>query len=381
MTDLEKEWYKLSVFVYNKEAISEVLQYLVQIINECDFLKNQVMISKKWQMGPHVQIIYSLEKNSLNLMDDVLQRIEEYLKIHRFMQTESYEKHMELSQKVAQLEEYRGEISPLKQHLEIINNKMDWNEIHTIFLLDVYMEIERSLSSFVCETYNYFYGLSAKEQDIFLSKCMIILGNQQEENDFAEGGIQYGYMTFQSHYYGFVSQLNLNKPSEQKIFDELQQQDVEITKNLVAKMEETVSQNIAAISQSDESLKYLALWQNTVIKMLEIYEKMLSENEISWNENHDMNTFMVRNKNKLSQFHSDLKQSEHYMDFLNSHFFIKHRLTINAFYTMLPLFGVSPLRKHKLCKYVADSVETFYQQDYSSVMKKINQTFRKVSGI
>ena len=48
---------------------------------------------------------------------------------------------------------------------------------------------------------------------------------------------------------------------------------------------------------------------------------------------------------------------------------------------MLPLFGVSPLRKHKLCKYVADSVETFYQQDYSSVMKKINQTFRKASGI
>lgn len=137
--------------MYNKEKIGEVLQYLIQIINKYEFLKNQVMIAKKWQQGPHVQMIYSLEKENLNLMDDVLQRIAEYLRIHQFIQMESYEKHMKLSQMVAQLEEYRGEISPLKQHLEVVNHKMNWNEIHTIFPLDVYMDVERGLSSFVCE--------------------------------------------------------------------------------------------------------------------------------------------------------------------------------------------------------------------------------------
>jgi len=114
-----------------------------------------------------------------------------------------------------------------------------------------------------------------------------------------------------------------------------------------------------------------------VIKMLKIYDDMLEKKDITWNENHNMGTFFTRNAGRLSQFHSYLQKKEAYMDFLESDFFLKHRLTINAFYTILPLFGVSPLRKHKLCKYVADSVEYYYGQDYRSVMERINQNYRR----
>lgn len=378
---MSKEWYKLSVVVYNKNGINEVLRYLVQLINESDFLKNQVIISKKWHRGPHIEMLYPLKKETLYLMDNLMQKIKEYLRLHKFEQTESYEKYMKLSERLAQLEEYHGKTTPLRQHLEIENQRMNWNEIHTMFPLNTFIEVEINLSNFLCDTYDYFWGLSTKEQDIFLARCMIILGNQQEDRDPVKGGIQYGYMTFQSHYYGFISQLDLHKSSEKKIFDELQQLDSEITKHLAEKMNDTILPDISTISQSNEAFKYLALWQSMVMKLLEIYEKLFDENKIFWNESHNMNTFLIKNEKKLSRFHNDLKQSESYLDFLNTRFFQKHRLTINAFYTMLPLFGVSPLRKHKLCKYVADSVEMFYHQDYSSVMKKINHTFHKVPKV
>lgn len=370
-----KQWYKLSIFVYNKNGINKTLKYLVQLINESDFLKKQVIISKKWHRGPHIEMLYALKKETLYLMDNLVQEVKQYLILHPFEQTESYEKYIKLSERLAQLEEYNGKIIPLRKHLEVVNQRMNWKELETIFPVNTFIEVQTNLSNFLCDTYSYFSELDAREQDVFLARCMIILGNQQEDNDPVKGGIQYGYMTFQSHYYGFVSQLDLRKVSEKKIFNELQRIDSEIVKCLVDKMNDTILPDVASVGKFNESFKYLALWQGTVIKLLETYEELFDKNQSFWDKNHNINTFLTRNRNQLSQFHNDLKQSKQYLDFLNTRFFQKHRLTINAFYTMLPLFGVSPLRKHKLCKYVADSVEQFYHQDYSSVMKKINRTF------
>lgn len=378
--NVESTWNKLSIFVYNKNAINQVLLYLINTTNNVLFLKGQIIISKKWQLGPHIEMIYSVkDKKEKECIEDIILLLKQYLQKSEIEQEDTYKKYEILSHRIAELEDYKGAIGPLKRHLEVVNESFDWNGVNTIFPSETYKEIEQLLSDFVCETYSYFSTLTTKEQDAFLAKCMIILGNQQEKNDFAQGGIRYGYMTFQSHYYGFLSQLHTEKDSEKKILEELQRIDESITDTLYNDMGKITSQDIELSEYSEVDKKYLISWRNTVNRMLEIYNKMLLQENVEWNQNHDMTTFMVKNGERLSGFHSSLKDKDAYMDFLNSHFFLKHRLTINAFYTILPLFSVSPLRKHKLCKYVSDAVEKYYEQDYAGVMEIINNTYQQFS--
>lgn len=375
---MECNWRKLSVYVYNKEYINRVLLYIVETMNQLLFLEENISFSKKWQLGPHIEIVYPIKnEEEQQQITKAIQQIRNFLDGNSIDQDKSYEKHLVLSNKIAQLEGYEGEIRPLKKHLEVIDEMFNWNDVDTIFPIKTYKKIEFLLSDFFCHTYQYYFQLTKTEKDVFLSKCMIILGNQQEKEELYEGGIQYGYMTFQSHYYGFKSQLHPEKNSEMKILTELEQIDLSVISKLQEDMQGLVDKDPELKSYFHSDRNYFVRWKQIVNEMLVIYEDSISDDKVKWNQNHNMNTFFMKNGQNLSQFHVTLKENSKYMEFLNSKYFLKHRLTINAFYRILPLYGVSPLYKHKLCKYVSDSVEGYYSQDYQNVMHIINSTYRK----
>ena len=199
---------KISAFLYNKEKMDQMIFHIINSIRKLKKENCDAIIWKRWQHGPHIEVVISgSKKDTDDTINALHNAIDEFFKNVDIPQTESYEYYNELSKRVAILENYQGSIFPLRKHLEIVVDTLNFNDIDTIFPIDTYINIEKLASHFICEAFPYYYNADENEKNVFLSECMIILGNQQEKTESFNGGIKYGYMTFQSHFQGFRSQI------------------------------------------------------------------------------------------------------------------------------------------------------------------------------
>ena len=274
---------KLSIFVYNKKMIQSLLQHIICSINDGHIQDSGITISKKWQKGPHIEVIIPGESSPDDKNAAFLRKAaEDFIGNNEIPQDESYEKYEKLSERVAILEGYKGSISPLNKHLEIVCEPFDWNSIDTIFPHDVYRDIEVTLSKFLFEAMPYYNSLSENDKMLFLTECMIILGNQREKQEELSGGIKYGYMTFQSPYQGFLAQLK-GTPNEEMIKSVLTSDNRYVVDSLKSEMEELMRNEASAEHKNDKE-RILDIWRETVNHMLAKYEKSIEGNEISWND-------------------------------------------------------------------------------------------------
>lgn len=371
------EWSRISIYSYDSTFINEILLKEIEFLNRKKETIDKIILHKNWIYGPNIELIYKLKaKEDKELfINDFNQYINQFIETNfQANQEVDYKKYEELSKKLAILEDYDGEYLPLRKDLSInIEEKYDVNKIKTIYDKEIYLELQEILTEYICNVFSYYKKLDEIDKDIFLVKIMMILADEYDKADFKFGGIQYGYLTFKSHLEGFKKQIDINKKSGRLILEELNKEDNRISYYIKNDFGNFVNEIRSEFNQYQlEDKKYLILWKKTVKELLVLFKKTIKEEKIALTTNNYMSTYIKSNSDNLSEFHKKLSVSEKYMKFLNSDLFLKHRLSINAYYSILPLLSVSPLKKHKLCKYISDGVEQHFKKSYFDTISELN---------
>ncbi|PZD93081.1 hypothetical protein DNH61_25210 [Paenibacillus sambharensis] len=363
--------YEVTVYIYDSEMLNHVLAQTVQLLNKYPSNRGKFIIQKGWVYGPHFKVISLADESGTTDRNKFFQYIREIVTEYEKVTIEvDYERKAKITSTVALLENYKGEYLPLKKHLTVESGPFDENQIQSIFETDIYLEIESRKTEYFLDAYSYYHSLDEHRKEIFLVKLMTILTDIREKgNDPAEGGIRYGYLTYKSHYEGFLSQVK--SKGNTKILEELKEDSPAILRFVEEQFDSYFVSLRSGFKDYEEADKSLLLaWKELIDHMIDVYGETIRLDKVKMNEFQTLNRFFEQNKEELSEFHQDIQKNEDLNAFLQGTQFMKYRFAVNSFYRMLPLYGVSPLRKHKLCKYVVQAVESYFDIDHKEVMQE-----------
>lgn len=365
------------IYLYDKTIIKEGLIYLSQFIKDKQDAFSCI-IQRGWVHGNHIKLIYSSEDDNKilmfenNLMKYLNRNIENWKKEKFHIDFKILE---EMAKKIAIIENYKGEFLPLRDQFYIeFNDFEDKSDIRK----NTYMREEYLKTKFYINTLEYYYDLSKSNRTIFIIKLMILFGDYDNKLILnREGTIAKSYFSFKSHYEGFKAQLN-RYPKEKriKLIERI---------DLLSKLEEnfitdkfdcfllSCRNNLINYEYKDKEI--LMNFKSIVIELIDIYESLLSENKILFNEEHSLQQFIINNKKDLSDYHKNISKKFDF-EFFSSNEFLAGRMLVNWFYSMLPLFSISPLEKHRLCNMLCQGIEknlgkndTELINDFSTGMK------------
>lgn len=370
---IESNWKQLCVYVYDSEKIKEVTLCVVKLLNEYRGLFKNVVLDKSWIYGPSLKIQVNVknEHNAIVKRDELFSRIRNEVHNQKDKNEKvDYLKYEIISKRLALIENYKGTILPLRNNYTVIEENINIEDIKTIYDKDFYLDIKSTITEFICDSYEWFFGLSSEDKDIYLVKLMIILTHYDISESKTNAGIKYAYLTYKSHYEGFVKQLKDNSKSKEVMMSMIKDKGEKV-KNFQEGQFANFLNNIESefINYKDEDRLQMINWLTIVKTLLGKYKDALATGKINFEDYHDIKYFLNNNKD-LSNFHKNLAANSKLVEVMRSQTILNYRLCINTFYSMLPLINISPLKKHVLCKYVCDAVEDHFKMNYIGIMEE-----------
>lgn len=366
-------WRQLSLYVYQNEKMKAITLEVIKLIKEYRGIFKNVMIDKSWIYGPSLKV----QVNSGNDEKAALKRNELFLRIKNVVKAfedkyekVDYRKHEIMSKRLALIENYKGTILPLRNNYTVIEEDMKIESINTIYDKDLYVDMKNSIAEFLCDSYEWFSGLSEDDKDIYILKLMIVQAHYDKSESKDKAGIKYGYLTYRSHYEGFNKQLKENTKSKEAMLSMIENKSQVIKdfqKEQFAHFLESIQSEF--INYHKEDRNQMIIWLSFVKNLLTKFEDALNTGKVKFHDYHDISFFLSQGKD-LSDFHKNLAANPQLVEVMKSKTILMYRLCINTFYTILPFFSISPLKKHVLCKHVCDAVENHFDMNYMNIMEE-----------
>lgn len=346
---------------------------VIKLLNEYKGAFKNVIIDKSWLYGPSLklQVNAGNDEDVAAKRDELFSRIKnEVSKREDKNEKVDYQKHELISRKLSLIENYKGTILPLRNNYTAIEEKMNIEDIKTIYDKNLYIDIKSSISEFLCDSYEYFFDLDEEDKDTYLMKLMIILAHYNPPEIKNSQGIKYAYLTYRSHYEGFNKQLRDNSKSKEAMMSMVNNKPRKV-KNFEQEQFDNLLESIETkfINYKEKDRTQILKWFGLVKDLLNKFKDALETGKVKFQDYHDIE-FYLSNHKDLSEFHKNLAANPKLKDVLRSETILRFRLCVNTLYSMLPLISVSPLKKHVLCKYVCDAVEGYYKMNYISIMQE-----------
>lgn len=369
----------VKIYVYDKELMKLVINDVSTFIKENNSYDNCFIIQRGWVYGLHLKIICGNEN-----MKNLLLIVEELIEFLRLKKVEwSKRDHIELDYlklektlaKIAQLERYKGDYLPLEQNLKIIEENFEINNSE-MKDVSVYLKEEMLKSEFIVAASNHYYNLNADKKILFLLNIFTIMGDFTSSiNKNVKDAINESYLSFKSHVEGFKGQLNNHS-------DNMKTRILDTLNNVTSVEKDYIDNQFKKILCSSrdgfnhyngDDKEILMHFQKILFELDDMYVRALEDNKINFSDEQSLTTFLEENTDHISNFHKDIMR---FMDlaFYNSKEFLLGRLLSNWLYSLLPLFSISPLLKHKLCNLICLSVEKEEGKTYTDFIHMFNNT-------
>lgn len=368
---------KIHVYDKNlmKSVINEVSTYVKENMNKSNFF----LIQRGWVYGPHLKIICGTQNE--NNLPSVINDVKEFLEVKKIEWSNrnhikvDYLNHEKVLEKIALLERYKGDYLPLEPDLKVMEDNYEIN--HTEMKEDIiYLKEEQIKSEFIVTSSNYYYNLNSDNKTIFLLKLFTILGDFTSSiNQNVEAAITESYLSFKSHVEGFKGQLNYHSESMKKRVLDILQNHNSVEEDFINNyFKKFLNASREKFSQYDENDKDILIYfQDLLFELDDMYIKALDNNKINFSNEHSLTNFLEESTDHISDFHKDIMELVD-LEFYNSKEFLLGRLLTNWFYTLLPLFSVSPLQKNKLCNLLCLGLEKAEGKTYIDFIHKFNNT-------
>ncbi|QVY61979.1 hypothetical protein [Cytobacillus gottheilii] len=371
----EKEFQLFKIYIYESPNLRKFFYELLEILHNENHLFRQCILLKSWVQGPHFQLYYQVP--SEEYPERVNGRIEELIrkKLSSYEDTytdEQYGKYEQISERLALAERYTGDYLPLIKNHSIEQGTSDLSHIHSVYDLDLYKQIEIMKTAFFILNYSELANLNDEQRELLCFKFMIIAADQYEISfgDETYKGTKYGYLSFKSHYEGFLAQLqNVDAFKKDAILQKINDRSA-IMDQFITEEFSSFVKNVEAGLPDDNLADFHVLnrWKEMVIKLKESIKIALDSNKVKLEEYHDIASFLNTSK-EISQFHDEFVKDDAFRSFSKSKGFLTYRLLVNFLYQVFPFFNISPLQKNKLCKLISENAQDHYDFSWQDLKK------------
>ncbi|MWV45654.1 hypothetical protein GRF59_18740 [Paenibacillus sp. HJL G12] len=346
----------ISCFLYDSEAAALLIQSLIRYIH-AGSLKN-VILQKGWAHGFHIKTIIPLSETDEGLEQTIRRTAERYAKERS---TEEYEKYEQMLHKLARMEAYSGDYLPLYRDGEVIVEEVDQlTSGNPLCSARINYGIELLKSQLFTDIYEEWKRLSEDKQNVECAKMFLITGSG------SPGGLQVGYLSLRSNFEYFKTQLDEMKMEaavERKIRDALMSR-TQVEKQFIT---EGVQKFSKGQYEREFMFERLGIFIRSLTSMLgqayddgELKEEKLAHGD-DFFERHD----------QVSDFHQTFYSNPQFLQHYHDRGFIVYRFVASALYSLMPMLGISPLRRQRITGLVAECVECGFDMDWQDAYRNL----------
>ncbi|MEX2803662.1 hypothetical protein AB3329_00905 [Streptococcus sp. H31] len=345
------------IFIYDKEIQKK---YILDIINLIEKFKNKAefILEKGWSHGLHINLGYTKFTNDYDekVFLEKLERLNSsYIWRYSNHSKVDYKLYEEYVIRLKKIEKISDEVLPLEEQFSV---KTGPYKLNRIVYNDDFVEDKLLATRLLVLFYKEYYHSSPEVRSLLLVKIMIILTNLTNFGpDFSERkGVFLAYYSFKSHVEGFKKSFD-SFPNEKK-------------SKLNAKIEYLTKEEEKFINFGFENFLMSTTDFDKCKKLVAIVEKTFSEQitmgEVKFNGDYLMSNYLA-NDEDLSNYHTKLKSIADLEMFLQKEF-VLGRCMLNWFYSILPMFAVSPLERHRLCNIIVKCVEGYRNKNWEELL-------------
>ncbi|KAB2330051.1 hypothetical protein [Bacillus mesophilum] len=371
----EKEFQLFRIYIYESPNLRKFFYELLEILHNENTLLNQCILLKSWVHGPHFQLYYQvpIEEHPERVNSRMEELIRKKLSSYEDTYTdEHYEKYGHISERLAIAERYSGEYLPLKKNHTIEQSTSDLSHIHSVYALDLYKQIEIMKTAFFISNYSELSKFNNEQRELLCFKFMIIAADQYEISfgDETYKGTKYGYLSFKSHYEGFLVQLqNVDAVKKDAILQKINDRSAIMDQFITEEFSSFVKNVESGLPDDNlEDFHVLNGWKEMVNELKERIKIALDSNEVKLEDYHDIASFLNSSK-EISQFHDEFVKDDAFRSFSQSKGFLTYRLLVNFLYQVFPFLNISPLQKNKLCKLISENAQNHYDFSWQDLKK------------
>ena len=376
-------WNVVRVAYFDSDTADLLLESVQSIVKEIKRIySKRVFINAHWKFGPHIDI--AIDCTEKTFLDEVFpyakKCLDEWLKESPSLTVIEPNKYEQLSKRLA-----ISELEPPPYLPLLDNNQVTIAEYEVRKAIDI-LDFHKTKEEFLIESCDLLFHLvDLKKNDNELFFQVLIFMMSISANQFMPNGISRGYISFRSHAEYFFENYDKDNALKKKISVLGEKYSSLIDRNLLHVSEG----NLDKIDLPDSAKEILYKWAIVIgdsyqsnLKVVEnVYSEIVDKEESffsndkhfsnlakSISENLDEDDPLRKKYYTTGKVVDSALQHEQGRELFSSKEFITYRTTINYFYLLLPVLGVTPIQKYSLCDIVSNSVERVYKISWKDII-------------
>jgi hypothetical protein len=358
-------WHAVSIVYYGDHLVG-LLQEPLQSAIAClrsELGLSRIMLLPRWLYGPHLDLVVecSEQRFASEVMPRCAKWFGDWLATHPSNAVLEPTAYAAFSEKMALVELETGPFLPLLPNNSVLSARYTPSRALKL------AAIASAKEDFLCSTLDLSFDLLALKQQhpdhffLTLVAMMTVLGKS-----YRHDGLRRGYLSFRSHAeYFFAAYDDLDGVLRRR-FDALDQNVADVTEVIVREVHDG---HLASLPLPAAPIALLQRWEDIVATtaaaneaiVARHHEALLADNTFELlaleAAAHIPSKIIQRTQQRAPSRVAVAMQQDEGMRVLSSREFMAYRTTVNFFYYLLPLVGVSPMKKFCLCHVTSNATE------------------------
>lgn len=365
-------WKAVHIYYYQDEKeglLLDAVRPVVQKLRDRYQVKH-LYLKRHWKFGPHIALLVDVSESEFEalIFPYIEKEITAYLHKHPSAQEIDPIAYLKQSETLGAWELEPGPYHPLQP-----DNSICVRPVASRADVVNGVEVAELIEKFMIDSVDVLFSVleasrgNLSQRYAILIQMMAVIGQM-----YPDDGIVRGHLSYRSHVEGFLHSFD-QEGKVRQVFMENERGMRETVDWLV----QDVIDHTAEDGTYEGPSPLLQSWSDLLYKLYQDAFPLAQEGKIHSDTSHykelaDQIGEQARERWSLtgdqSEFHQHLQSEEEGLRVLNSPEFATYRMLVNNFYSLLPLFGISPNVKHLLCFLVANSVERIKNVTWQELM-------------
>ncbi|MFO0433154.1 MAG: lantibiotic dehydratase C-terminal domain-containing protein [bacterium] len=378
-------WQTIRIVYYGDHlvgALEEPVRACIAMLR-ARFRIGRLMLIPHWKFGPHLDLV--LDCDAVRFETEVYPRcaalFTDWLAAHPSNEEIEPTAYAALSEKLALTELERGPFLPLLPNNRVLRG--DYQPSRALKLA----AIAGAKEDFLCASLDLTLDLlDARRRDpdaffLTLVAMMAVLGQS-----YRQGGLSRGYLSFRSHAEYFFAAYDNGEQALRRRLDQLDAATAETSASVVRSV---LNGRVDELPLPDELLALMRRWEALVAAtaakndaiVRENHARLVADDTLDRLATETVTHIPAREVERMQQRApsavATAMQQEAGQRVLNSQEFLSYRTTVNFFYYLLPLLGISPMKKFSLCLVVANATERALSISWEQILGIVKEEGRQ----
>ncbi|WP_374351124.1 lantibiotic dehydratase C-terminal domain-containing protein [Chitinimonas sp.] len=370
-------WNTVSIVYFGDQLVASLQQPLRAVISALrQHGVERIMLLPRWKFGPHLDLVAdcTAEQFETLVLPLCQQQFGDWMASHPSTTTLDPLDYETLSQRLALVELESGPYLPLLPNNSVLRG--DYQPARALKL----PQIAKAKETFLCDTLDLSLDLLAARQgdrdgEQFLLLLMAMMASMGQR--YRQGGLSRGYLSYRSHAEYFFTLYDNAAGAVRQQFDRL---DSKLAQQADAVVRAVCAATPEQLPLSVELQSLLQRWERVLDETARSNEAIVAEHYVALLASDTLDRLASEASDHIparivtasrergaGPVMQAMTQAEG-QRVLQSPEFMAYRTTVNFFYYLLPLLGISPMKKFCLCHLTANAVERVLGTSWQQIL-------------